>query len=88
MEFETEWSTTAPDGVSVTVELWADRGRRDAEVRILHGISLGTIEDVDVDAATLDPAPVAVERYGSEWIEAQLLYGQGIIASRLSRSRR
>jgi hypothetical protein len=88
LEYETEWSTTAPDDVKVTVELWTSRGRREGEVRILDGLSLGTIADLDVDEATLDPARAAVRRWGSEWVESQLLYGQGIMASRLSRSPR
>jgi hypothetical protein len=88
LEYETEWSTTAPDNVKITVELWATRSRREGEVRILDGLSLGTIADRDAAEATLDPAPAAVRRWGLEWVEGQLQYGQGIMASRRNQSHR
>jgi hypothetical protein len=85
MEFESPWTVAEPNGVEVEVQLWADRGRGDAEVRILGGVILGTVAEIDVDEATLDPALTAVERYGLEWVEAQLLYAQALLAKRWSR---
>lgn len=84
MEFEAPWTIADPDGVDVEIHLWADRGRRDGQIRILDGILLGTIAEVSRDKATLDPDPNALKRYGTEWTEAQLLYGQALLASRLS----
>jgi hypothetical protein len=85
MEYEELWPATTPDGDAVKIELWADRGRGDAEVRILHGLVLGTVDAARMGDAAPTPAPDAIARYGSEWVDAQLLEGQGILAFRLAR---
>lgn len=72
MEFETDWKARAPDGDEVTVELWGDRGRGDAEVRILHGAILGTLARASTSDMQPTPNPDAVKLYGSEWVEHQL----------------
>jgi hypothetical protein len=83
MEYELPWTTKDPRGVEVKIQLWADRGKGDAEVRILHGLILGTIDESS--DANLAPAPDAVERYGSEWVTTQLDYGRGVLDARLAR---
>lgn len=71
MDIETEWTTTTPDGDRVTVELWSDRGRRDAELRILRGAVLGTLASKIPDMESI-PSPAAVEQYGADWVAREL----------------
>lgn len=72
MDIETEWPAKLPDGQQVMVELWADRGRRDAEVRVLRGPVIGTLTAATSADKKLIPDPHAVEQYGPEWVESQL----------------
>jgi hypothetical protein len=85
MEFEIPWTTATPDGDEVEVQVWGDRTRGDAEVRILNGLILGAIGDVRQADPPLTPAPDAVLRYGPEWVENQLSSGRRIFAFRLPR---
>jgi hypothetical protein len=88
MEIETEWPATTPDGSQVTVELWADRSRRDAQVRILRGPVVGTITVTASPDWKLSPKPDpnAVQRYGAEWVEEQLRSASQSLADRLGTS--
>lgn len=72
MDIETEWPAKTPDGARVTVALWGDRGRRDAEVRILRGRTLGKLSNAARHDTEPSADPGAVEQYGEEWVARQL----------------
>jgi len=72
MDIETEWPAKTPAGRWVTVELWSDRGKRDAQVRVLNGPVLGTLTTAASPDEKTAPDPVALELYGCEWVEGQL----------------
>jgi hypothetical protein len=84
-EYEAPWTVAAPDGVEVEVQLWADRSAREAQVRVLGGALLGTVDASVTGPIEIDADPDAVAQYGEDWVETQLLYARDLMARRVGR---
>jgi len=82
-EYEAPWTTKSPDGADVEVQLWSDHNRGDAVIRTRQGLILGAVA---AGKAAVKPDKAAVERYGTEWVETQLLSGQKLLTYRMGRA--
>lgn len=86
MDIETDWPATTPDGTKVRVDLWTDRGRRDADLRVLNGPILGTLTGAATPDEQILADPDAVVLLGTDWVEAQLRAASQSLAVRWSGS--
>lgn len=86
MDIETDWPETTPDGKEVKVELWSDRERRDAELRILRGPILGTITKAATPEEQKLVTPDAIVQFGTDWVESQIRSASQSLAIRWSAS--